>query len=311
MAASFDLNNWNACLQAVTPQDNVSPHKYLCHVRGADGTRNIQALSQNEMNAYKVPFWKIWVPNPCQKLSFDEICHITLMATSTKFIFGKLFTVPNKRIIFSKIENFVQIQLQLENADSKDKLQEFLSSVGAFASVSKDSIDCLSKMAARSSFQHQQKRMQSIWGKINYYIWSWFSDKSTAIQQLNTERVQPGDIKQKFIEEFRYRIWLNIDELYSTNDMNTMYDNSGVVEGSNYHRVKDENDIESPRHVKQLLLPYHSDKCGEVFYKKIEENHIRATQLNKVWENVEELFADMSSSGDSSSFSSQPLTLEG
>lgn len=338
-SSAFNVKSWLAVLQQATPQDNTSPHKYICNVRTNGGAREILALSQAEMDAYKVPFWKIWVPNPCQKLSFGEICRITIMGTHTRSLFGRSFVMTSERIIFSDIENFLQLQLKPEDPESEQKIKRFLSKIAAVSSLSQGSLECLTKMTERSTFHHQQKRngniwrISDIWRKINYYIWSWFYDKSVSIKQLSQNPITPVSIKTQFVDQLSFRIFVNLNSIKDTKESSStrklvqplkpgepkpkwyyaQEEEPSTKPLQAFNCPENEKGITSPNKVKKILVPCHVDKCGQAFFEKIKEPYIKVMLLNKVWEGVEDLFANIFSDGNSNvtSSHSQPLAIEG
>lgn len=137
----------------------------------------------------------------------------------------------------------------------------------------------LNEMSLRAKDKRTVEKTNSLWGYIQYYIYSWFFDQSSTIQALSY-KVSSTNYQKEVTDTIQDRIILNIEFFHDAE--NTPEKESGDFRANS--KVK--SILSTPADVKKKwLIKYHPDK-----YKPNEESSGIFTQriiiLTKLWQAV-------------------------
>lgn len=283
----IELNQWQNYLQQIITVNNFdTSHPYLYSVTSKNNqTRKYELLEKNQ---YK-QFCKDHPHSSCRKLSLSEIYAISrqfLDRQSQGQFMGITYQIPIVLKFESAIENFIG-GIELASTQVVSETQAFIEGLNASISADFTISKALKKMADRSTQKHQQEKIKGIWGKIKYYIWSWFFDLQKRINKLDQEvqTLEGNIIQTKIIDSIKTRIYINMDGFKDQVQLSNWKSPPQI-------RIIEEENMDRPKVIKLWLTKYHPDKY-KLPEALSEENQNAAKQhiqkiiiLMKIWEEV-------------------------
>lgn len=178
---SDELSNWRRCLNTVANAPSSSRY-WICEIKRDGGVSSFEALSNQEYNDF---YKQHSIQNSLRrKLSFKEII------TISQRVLGPSVCSCTKKV--SGLNDDVYFG-DMFNADIKDIIMDSLRSIKEYADTVQSIPSCLDKIANRSINRRLIEKTKTIWGKIKWYIWSWFFD--TKVDRLQVKNMIPSSIE--------------------------------------------------------------------------------------------------------------------
>lgn len=207
--ATVSLKSWCSILDQATPVSYTAPHPWICEVN-RQGKRAFEVLSTSQYNEFFKQYsgWD----SSCRKLSLEEIAVFSKQLMSRNvFLFG----IGNrdqspKAAMHTAIAKTVSCG-DMFSREIQDKIQAELNSLLAEAAFLQPITTGLDKMSKRALHKRTVAKTQSLWGRIKWYFWSWFHDKTTAIKQIVVTIPTPDDVCKEACKAIQDRIVMNMD----------------------------------------------------------------------------------------------------
>ena|GEM_PF-7105075 len=181
---SVTLNNWCQYLTKATSNKPTSPI-WICETRRNGSERRIEILSKIQFDNFFQEHSR-WNSSR-KKLSIKEIVSISqkfISTISTKF---KPSEIPENLETNLRIKKIITTA----NIFSSHPEKAVIAALGQIETEGKGFTKALQiiptslgKIAKRSAGKRLAEKSNSIWGKINWYIWSWFFDNRSTITKI-------------------------------------------------------------------------------------------------------------------------------
>lgn len=249
------LTNWYNILEQVDLQDGN--HSILCEDRNS---HNIAVIKPSKYNS-----------NQYRKISLSEIVEYTRNLLNPP-ITGNLNSLRLATIVMS--DDVFQGDMRAKTVDS---LNEIENEPNVFATVKKQ----LAAMSQHALDKRIIEKPKSIWGCIQYYIYSWLFDQSSTIENLTYVRLK-CNYQVEAANLIRDRILINI-----------IYFEGSEKTPEGYSKEYEENPsvleifFASPADVtKKWLAKYHPDKYNANQPESAETFQKRIIILNNLWKAV-------------------------
>jgi len=260
------LQGWCQILQAVAPQAGAIPHAWICETLREGEGRLYEVLSEEKYRdlASKNSWWS----TTCTKLSLEKIIEVSRYRLNELPPTSKFLTTLEVGDTFSA------------DFDAEKLLALFQEETTYYPRI----VKLLDKMCQRSAAKHAALKTQGIWGKIKFFIWSWFYDRSSWVESMKrrADSFEGSLNKEKACNEIKFRIFVNIDS----------FEQSAAIIDGRYTSTIDENDYQTPKDVnKKWITKYAADrydpKSGDQLHlDAIDTSRKRILVLNKLWQKL-------------------------
>ena len=198
------LKDWTAYLNQVSPGNN---HPWICEVNRDGGPRKIELLSQTDYNS----FFKNHSPtnSSLRKLSLSEIVKISkdLMFVDN----GNFYKANVKEATYSDLFNYLDLT-KIEDI-TEEGIKDRLNRIRKLSKALRIIPPALKEVSDRAAEKRLDEKMQTVWGKIKWCIWSWFYDNRVEISRLKNFVPTETGARKVAKEALLHRIILNIDTI--------------------------------------------------------------------------------------------------
>jgi hypothetical protein len=247
---------------------NLSTNKDLWIVKGEDNHQPFyKIMARKDYHSF---FKNHSSKNSClQKLSFKEIIVISKQILSeprfNQHQTTRFFINPN---VFER--------------DSLEEIKMYLTQVQDEHSSHLEIRDILNQMHARSKQKRLAEKTKSLWGRIKYYIWSCFYDKSKQLINIS-KYINSFNHIRCAKEALQNRILVN---------MNLFEEEIGVP----LDQHTNDESIKTPKDVKHIWLKkYAEDKWSAPVTPEADTYRKRIIAVNKIWEELNKIYPENSS----------------
>lgn len=267
------LVKWADIITKIDPTQSNHPYLYDIHEEGKQYT----ALLSNEQYASYLQNKSSSKITKCQKLTLQEIINISLNLIHNPYdgaptrVLSKLFWDN----AFSADYNFEQFFVELQQ-EAQDNIKTNQAPHKLYPK--------LKQMCERARAKRVAAATQGIWGKIKYYIWSWFKDQSFRLK--DEPQVKEARSAEKYIEESLKQIASTLQSRILMN-MNFFEEKIGIPEQernnqnkAGYQKFATPNDIG-----KKWLTTFSEDKMPGVS-EDAQDCRKRILQLRNIWKEV-------------------------
>lgn len=280
----MNIHNWSTILRDLS--SNGDAHPILCEIWSiGQKERLVKVFTQEEYNNYFQTRSR-W-GNSCKKLSIAQIVSISNSVISN--MLAKITFFPNLPIenalkdqIFKLITCGDALDVKW-NANITILLNEIIDKLNSLSSTTSS----LEELSKRSIQKHTAEKAKGIWGRIKWYIWSWFYDASTHIKKFK-ERMPCG----KEVLESAY------DSISSRAALNAIFFDvrEGIIpEGreENDEYFNERKASFKTRHDIQIWLSKHHQDKYRLKSENVKDNgwanHNRSVMISllKIWDRVD------------------------
>jgi hypothetical protein len=210
MPFQMDLKYWNTVLNQAQPVCD-KPHPWICWTKRNGGAYKIEVLTQEEYDSlYQKHSW--W-SSSCKKLSLSEIVSLSQGILDGMAEVHTLFNSLFKLSLPLDLNYRIYKLISTENAfsiDFENKLKSCLEEIRDIAEIAPDMSIILQKMNQRAREKRLNEKMQSLWGQVKWWIWSWFFDKTAEINKIKRETPVFKPFLAQGIKAIQERIFINM-----------------------------------------------------------------------------------------------------
>ncbi len=197
MTVRFD--EWRRLLAGVNPQN--PDHAYLYETKDSEGVKLVvrtrREYEQNQQ-AYR-------------KLSLSEIVDLTNQATFTEKASDAELPLKDRARWYIKSQVMVDMHLQnVAEVNVKEKMAGKLHTAASLVEDIRSAAVILSKMREQAEQKRSDEAVKGIWGKIKWYIWSWFCDPIRQIREVASAAFKPVYVYECAQEAIKTRIYFNM-----------------------------------------------------------------------------------------------------
>lgn len=176
MVASIE---WSNMLKAVAPTADNSPHAFICKTKRKGGQAKIEVLSARDyQNFYsKNSFWN----SSCKQMSLAEI--VTISKSKMGCASDDFERLHQREPMKYRLSDFGRVYFQPIVQDNEIHTKNFSKEIEPKIKQYVEIMDEMYKvcvnvrnMCSRATIKHTNQKIQGIWGKIKWFIWSNFFD---------------------------------------------------------------------------------------------------------------------------------------
>lgn len=278
--ATVTINQWCQLMANVTPKDRTSSHTWICEVN-RQGKRAFEVLSQEQFDAFSKTHSR-W-DSSCKKLSLKEII---VLSNNVLTQIGRIRNFgAGETVLGVKSDAEFDLQMAL-NGDSfsreiQQKIEAEFERIKAKEATLKPIGLALNRMAFRAEYNRTEAKTKSLWGKIKWYIWSWFYDKRQEVAIVIKRIPSLKEASKSAVDSIQDRILLNMD----------LFEEAiGIPREQRVCNLLDDkitDKFPTPASVKKgWWTKYAPDKYRETVSKQAETYRSRVVGLLTIWESL-------------------------
>jgi hypothetical protein len=211
----MNIQEWSSMLSQITP-NGVDAHPILCETWGwGQGNRRYEVLSQEQYDNYFQTRSR-W-GNSCKKLTLAQMVTVSNQVIENMTL--------RHSVSFSNPRLTVKFGLEYDLVHSIDEVITYSNATDAnrnaqITSKFNDVFDIINAiqtttsspttMCERSTQKHTAEKVNSIWGEIKWYIWSWFYNARTNAEKFTNKMPREKQIFEDIFEKIIERLEINI-----------------------------------------------------------------------------------------------------